>query len=160
MNKKILIFLIIAGLAVVFVSTGIYAGTKVDDVFKMETKEYKKHKKGIVEFSHKKHTEEYTNAKDEKLTCGDCHHDDKGKPLAVKMGDDVQRCVECHKETGKLKKGEKKKDKAIIVKYHKLALHANCIDCHKAWNKKQGYKSKDSKAAPQSCKSCHPQKKK
>lgn len=154
MSKKVLALLLSVGIAVLFASTGVYAGTKVDDVFKMETKEYKEHSKGLAELSHKKHVEEYG------VACGECHHDDKGKALELKEGDDVQRCVECHKETAKAPKGEKLKKNEKIMKYHKEALHANCIGCHKAFNKKNGYKGKDPKAAPQGCTSCHPKKKK
>ena len=35
------------------------------------------------------------------------------------------------------------------------AIHANCISCHKDYNKKN-----KTKAAPQSCTKCHPKKKK
>ena len=154
MSRKIAVLLLSVGIAVLFAATGIYAGTKVEDVFKIETKEYKKRTKQNIEFRHKKHSEDYD------ATCGDCHHDDKGKPLDLKIGDDVQRCVECHKVTEKAPKGEKLSKKEKIKKYHEKAIHANCIGCHKIFNKKHGYKSKDPKAAPQSCKLCHPKKKK
>ncbi len=152
MSKRVAVLLLTVGFSVLFAATAIYAGTQAADVMKMETKEYEKHTKGIIEFSHKKHTAEYGAA------CGDCHHDDKGKPLTLKEGDNVQRCVECHQETGKKPKDEKLSKKEKIMKYHKEALHANCIGCHKDFNKKNGYKGKDPKAAPQSCASCHPKK--
>ncbi|SLM29747.1 Cytochrome c, class III family protein [Desulfamplus magnetovallimortis] len=152
MSKKLVCFMFSLVFAVVFAATGIYAGTEVADVFKMETKEYATRTKGLVEFTHKKHVEDYG------IKCGDCHHDDKGKALDLKAGDNVQRCVECHKETEKAPKGEKLKKNEKIAKYHKEALHANCIDCHKDFNKEKGYKGKDPKAAPQSCASCHPKK--
>jgi hypothetical protein len=156
MSKKLLILLVVAGMAVLFASTGIYAGTKVADTFKMDTKEYAKHKKGLVEFTHKKHAEDY------KLDCGVCHHDDKGKALKLKMGDDVQRCVDCHTETQKVK-GEKLKKKDKIKKYQQDAVHANCITCHKDHNKslKDPKDPKGTKGpAPASCKKCHPKTKK
>ena len=105
MSKKILSLLIV-GTALIFAAGTVMAGTEFQDTFKINTKEYKTHKKGLVEFSHKKHTEEYGAA------CGDCHHDDKGKPLTLKKGDDVKRCIECHKGIKKVK-GEKlaKKEK-------------------------------------------------
>ncbi|OQY02446.1 MAG: cytochrome C [Desulfobacteraceae bacterium 4572_130] len=152
MNKKILGFLLIIGLALVFAfaSNSLYAGTKVEDSFKMKAKEYKKHKKGIVTFSHKKHSTDY------KAECGECHHDKDGKPLNdLKMGDDVQRCIECHKETKK-KKDEKISKKEKIKKYYENAIHANCKGCHKDHNKEKGYKKENPKAAPVSCKTCHP----
>lgn len=150
MSRKLLVVLISITVSVLFAGTGLYAGTEIKDTFKLNTKEYAEHTKSLVEFSHKKHAEEY-GAK-----CGECHHDENGKPLKLKMGDNVQRCVECHKETGKKPKGEKLKKAEKIKKYHKEALHANCVGCHKAWNKKKGYKRKDPEAAPQSCSQCHP----
>ena len=157
MNKKYLVIIGIVGIAALFLATGIYAGTTVPDVVKMDNKAYSKHKKGIVVFTHKKHVEEY------KAGCGECHHDADNKPLDnLKMGDDVQNCIECHKNTGKKPKGEKLSKKEKIMKYHKEAIHANCTDCHKAFNKKKGFKTKDAGAAPtkSACAKCHPKKKK
>ncbi|MBN1932813.1 MAG: cytochrome c3 family protein [Desulfobacterales bacterium] len=151
MNKKsLLLVLSIIGIAVLFFSAGLYAGTTAADVIKMENKIYSQHKKGIVEFTHKKHAEEY-GAK-----CGDCHHDAAGKPLELKAGDDVQGCAECHSTAGQKPKGKdapKLSKKEAIAQYHAEALHANCIDCHKDYNKKTG-----NKTAPQTCAKCHPKK--
>ena len=90
--------------------------------------------------------------------CGVCHHDDKGKPLAnLKAGDNVQRCIECHKKPSERPKGKgaPKLKKKQRLEYHAEALHYNCKDCHKAFNKK--FKTK---AAPTTCTKCHPKKKK
>ena len=159
MGKKSLIFLTAISVAFLFTAVSINAATKVDDVIKMQNKKYKKHTKAIVDFTHKKHIEEYN------IGCGECHHDDKGQPLNdLKMGDEVQGCIECHKipgqMPGKLKKEmrEKKVSKDEIQKkkmeYHAEAVHDNCITCHKAFNKKN-----NTKAAPASCTKCHPKKK-
>ncbi len=150
MIKKLLVLLLVAGVALLFGSTAMYAGTEVADTFKMEAKEYKKHKKAIVTFTHKKHNVDY------KISCGECHHDENNKPLDLKMGDDVQRCIECHKKAGKAKapKGQKwSKEKKR--EFHADAVHDNCIKCHKAFNKKN-----KTKAAPATCSKCHPKKKK
>ena len=147
--KKSVTLMIAVGIAFLFAATCIYAGTKAEDTFKMETKEYAKHTKGLVEFTHKKHIDTH------KVACGECHHDDKGKALELKEGDDVQKCIACHKETGKAPEGEKLAKKEKIVKYHKEALHANCIDCHKESNKKAG-DPKGKGPAPTSCNDCHP----
>ncbi len=121
----------------------LFAGTTVEDTVRMENKAYKKHKKGIVDFSHKKHIDEY------KLNCGECHHDKDNKPLNdLKIGDNVDNCIVCHAKTGKVNKKEK-------LKYHAEAIHKNCKVCHKAYNKKN-----KTKAAPTSCNKCHPKKKK
>ncbi len=151
MSKKHLLIIAIVGIASLFVATGIYAGTAVSDVVNMENKAYTKHKKGIVTFTHKKHTEEY------KAGCGDCHHDADNKPLnALKMGDDVQNCIECHTKASRpprAKKGAPKLSTKDKMAYHAYAIHVNCKDCHKKANKKSGTKS-----APTSCAKCHPKK--
>ena len=126
------------------------AGKASIDIIVMDNPLYKKHSKGIVEFTHKKHVEEYT------IACGTCHHDETGKPLELTAGDPVQGCIECHKETKK-PKGEKLAKKEKIAKYHFEAIHANCISCHKAYNKEKG-DPKGKVPAPASCKSCHPKK--
>ena len=148
-------------LAAVIVATivaagSIYAGTAVQDVIRMENKAYSEHTKAIVEFSHKKHNEDY------KIGCGECHHDAKGKPLNdLKLGDDVQGCIECHKIPGKMpgdlkkemraNKASKKELAAKEMEYHGEAIHENCISCHKKFNK-----ANQTKAAPQTCTKCHP----
>ncbi|MCG8470256.1 MAG: cytochrome c family protein [Desulfobacterales bacterium] len=131
----------------------LWAGTKVEDEFVMQTKEYKKHTYNLVHFTHKKHAEEY------KISCGECHHDDQGKALDLKMGDNVQRCIECHTKPGKAPKGKGKKKLKGAEKraYHAEALHQNCIKCHKAFNKSYKKEHKVKKGpAPTSCKKCHP----
>ncbi|MBR9984724.1 MAG: cytochrome c3 family protein [Desulfosarcina sp.] len=145
--------------AIMFAAGSIRAGTAVQDVIKMENKAYSEHTKAIVEFSHKKHNEEY------KIGCGDCHHDDKGKPLNdLKLGDNVQGCIECHKIPGQMpgelkkemreKKVSKKEIAAKELEYHAEAIHENCITCHKKFNKEN-----KTKAAPQTCTQCHPKEK-
>ncbi len=153
-NKRAL--LLILGIAVVFLTTAVYAGTTVPDVIKMENKAYTKHKKGIVEFSHKKHTEDY------KVGCGNCHHDENNTPLDnLKKGDNVQNCIECHKIPGERPKGKDapKLTKQQRLEYHAEAIHYNCKDCHKCYNKERGLKSKDPGYAPTSCTKCHPKNK-
>jgi len=161
MKKRSLLLLgVIAATALIFAATGIYAGTKVPDVIKMENPAYQKHKKGIVQFSHKKHMEEYAKAHPDfyKNGCGECHHDEKGKPLKdLKAGDDVQGCITCHKKPGERPKGKNapKLNKKQRLEYHAEALHYNCKGCHKKYDKKN-----KTKAAPTTCTKCHPKKKK
>jgi len=134
-------------MALVFVAFGINAG-EFTETIKMENPAYKEHTKGIVIFTHAKHTREY------KAGCGDCHHDDKGKPLdELKEGDEVQSCIECHKKLGERPKGKDapKLNKKQRLEYHAEALHYNCKDCHKAFNKKN-----KTKKAPTTCTKCHP----
>jgi len=148
--KSLLLVMSVVAIATLFLSASIFAGTTVPDVIKMETKGYEKHEKGLVSFSHKKHSEEY------KAGCGDCHHDAKGKPLAnLKAGDKVQSCIECHKKPGEKPKGKDapKLSKKEALEYHAEALHDNCQGCHKEFNKKN-----NSKAAPTTCAKCHAKK--
>lgn len=168
MRKSILYVMAILGLALLFASTAIYAGTTVPDVIKMEKDVYKEHTKGIVEFSHKKHAEDYAKKHPDlyKNGCGDCHHDDKGKPLKnLKAGDDVKDCIECHKKPGEMPRDEKKalrakkvsrdKMKEAELEYHAEAIHENCRGCHREFKKMT-----KSRAAPTTCLKCHPREKK
>ncbi len=144
-----------AGIAVLFAAGSIVAAGKAPDVIKMQNKAYE-HKKGIVEFTHKKHAEDYAKKAPNlyKNACGECHHDDKGKALSgLKDGDPVQSCFECHKKPGEAPKGKgaPKLDKKAKLEYHAEALHDNCKGCHKAFNKE--FKTKD---APTTCAKCHP----
>ena len=141
--------LVLSGILIIGIG-GLYAGTEVQDVIKMENKAYEKHTKSIVEFTHKKHVEEY------KAGCGDCHHNEKGEPLNdLKMGDDVKNCIECHSKPGMKPKKAKLTPKEKL-QYHAEAIHQNCRGCHKDFNKK----NKPKKKAPTSCAKCHPKKKK
>ena len=57
-NKKILLpTLSIVVAATLLVAGGLFAGTTVSDVIRMENKAYEKHKRSIVMFPHKKHPE-------------------------------------------------------------------------------------------------------
>jgi len=152
MRKNKWIAIIVFVVAGIFITAGLYAGTNVPDVIKMDNKAYKKHKKGIATLSHKKHIEEY------KAGCGECHHDDKGKALNnLKIGDDVQNCIECHKIPSERPKGKgaPKLSKKERLAYHAEALHYNCKDCHKKYNRKN-----KTKKAPTTCTKCHPKRKK
>lgn len=151
MNKKrsLGVAMVIALSATLFLVAGLHAGTKVKDEFMMDTPYEHKKQKSI--FTHKKHIVEY------KIGCGDCHHDDKGKPLdKLKEGDDVQKCFDCHKKPGQIK-GKKAKGLTKVQKreYHANAVHDNCLGCHRKFNKE-----KKTKAAPTKCTACHPKPKK
>jgi len=140
MNKKIFTLLLAAGIAVVFTASGIQAGNTVDDVITMKSKILDATRKKspdaekpckLVEFTHKKHHEEY------KISCGDCHHDKEGKPLAdLKAGDNVQKCEECHinvkpgDKTFSSFKSKPDKPKLIDIMHLESAVHENCIGCH------------------------------
>ena len=161
MNKKLLV-LVVVGCAALFIAAGIYAKT-VPDVIKLQDPAYKEHKKGVVDFEHGKHQTEYAEKYPEfyKNGCGECHHDKDNKPLSnLKEGDDVQKCIECHKIAAEAPKGKKAKKKLSkkekIKDYHAEALHENCRGCHRKYNKKY----KPPKKAPTTCAKCHPKTKK
>jgi hypothetical protein len=161
MIKKHLLVSGIIAIVTFCIAAGIYAKA-APDVIELKDPAYKEHKKGVVHFEHKKHQDEYAKKYPEyyKNGCGECHHDKDGKPLSnLKEGEGVQKCIECHKipaEAPKGKKAEKKLSKKEKIKdYHAEALHANCRDCHKKYNKKY----KPEKKAPTTCTKCHPKKK-
>jgi hypothetical protein len=104
MGKKLLVLFVVIGMVLSSAAGFIFAATTVQDVIRMENKAYEEHTKAIVDFTHKKHNEEY------KIGCGECNHDDKGKPLNnFKLGDEVQSCIECHQIPGQMP-GELKKE--------------------------------------------------
>jgi len=161
MNKKLMVLVIVVS-AALFVVAGIYAKA-VPEMIKLEDPAYKDHKKGVVEFAHAKHQTEYAKKYPEfyKNGCGECHHDKDNKPLSnLKEGDDVQKCIECHKIAAEAPKGKKAKKKLSkkekIKDYHAEALHENCRGCHRKYNKKY----KPPKKAPTTCAKCHPKTKK
>jgi len=167
MNKRLLVITVTVAIATLFIIASIYAGTEVKDVIQMENKAYKKHKESILVFTHKKHMAEYAEKNPDlyKNGCGECHHEEKdGKSVPLKdlkEGDEVKNCIECHKIPeyikGKKAKGLTKEQKR---EYHTNAVHDNCKGCHRMFNKAKGLKSKDKGAAPNTCKTCHPKKKK
>ncbi len=167
MKKSLSIAMAIAALAMIFAASAIYAATQVADVVPMEQKSYP-HEKGIVEFTHKKHAEDYAQKYPDlyKDGCGVCHHDKDGKPLAgLKMGDEVQNCIACHAKPGEMprdmkkelrdKKASREDVKKAELEYHAEAIHENCRGCHQEFKKQT-----KSNAAPTSCTQCHPKEKK
>jgi hypothetical protein len=148
MIKKMLTLLLVAGIAVIFVATGVYAGSDVPETITMDYNKYKKRtkqppKSKFVEFTHHRHNVDY------KISCGECHHDKDNKPLNLTAGDSVDKCVTCHT---KLKK-DKKNRKDIMALEN--AMHGNCVACHKDVNKKAGDPKGIKGPAPASCSKCH-----
>ena len=163
MSKKLLMIAMVVGFVTLFVASGIYAGKEVKDQVRMENKAYAKHTRGVQMFEHKKHATAYAEKNPDLYAngCGECHHDKENKPLkALKMGDNVQNCIECHKKPGYVS-GKEAKEKGLnekqALEYHANAMHDNCQGCHKKYNKKMNLKSKDKGFAPTkaNCKTCH-----
>jgi len=164
MLKKIFIVAVLCGFASLMIAAEVRSDKDAQDIIRFDNKAYKTHKKGIAVFNHKIHYEEYYKKYPELYTspCGECHHDKDNKRLDnLKVGDEVQACIECHKKPdymkGKKAKGLSKEQKR---EYHANALHDNCKGCHKKYNKARKLKSKDKGYAPNTCKKCHPQDKK
>jgi hypothetical protein len=155
MKKRIWVTVLAVAVCLLF-AAGIYA--KVADVIKIDNKACP-NTKGQLEFTHKLHAEDYVK-KYPKLYpngCGDCHHDDKGKPLAgLKNDSKVQKCIECHKQCGEAPKGKDapKLDKKAKLAFIAEAYHDNCTSCHRTYNKD----FKPEKKAPVTCNDCHPKK--
>ena len=155
MTKKHLRILIVVAVAMLFLAGGIYAKAVPDEI-ELKDAAYTEYTKGIVKFHHKKHITEYAKQYPDLYQngCGECHHDKDNKPLSeLKEGDDVQRCIECHKKPGERPKGKDapKLSKKEKLEYHAEAMHENCKGCHKKFNKQ--YKPKK---APTTCAKCHP----
>ncbi len=150
MRQSRIFAVLVLGLALVFSAAALYAAA-APEVIKMQAPY--PHKKPIVMFSHKKHSTQY-GAK-----CGDCHHDKDHKPLTtLKDGDPVQKCIVCHKLPGEAPPAALKGLTGAArtkkeVTYHATAMHDNCRECHKAWNKKNN--KKPNEGAPIACNKCH-----
>lgn len=149
MGNKIL-FLFLSCVIVTMVSAGsLFAGTEVADELVMDYNKYTQRKYEppqyeVFVFTHKKHNVDYD------ISCGDCHHDKEGNPLNdLKMGDNVQNCVECHTELQKTKENRK----SILLLEN--AIHENCVVCHKATNIKAGDPKGRKGPAPVACTACH-----
>jgi hypothetical protein len=158
-NRSIWLIAVLAGLSVLFLATGIYAGKEVKDQFKIDT-EGCENTKGLVEFSHKAHSVDYVKEYPELYPngCGDCHHDDQGKPLTdLKAGMEVQKCKDCHPKCGEPPKGKDapKLSKAEELEYIAEAYHESCRDCHRDYRKLTNKRN-----APTTCTKCHPREKK
>ena len=152
MKKRSLLVLGVVALSMVFFFAVVYATQqKAPDNITMESKVFKKHKKALVNLSHKKHNVDY------KLGCTECHHVYKEGKNVWKEGDEVQKCDAkgCHSKAKapKAEKGEKKlsqKEKATQGYYYS-AIHLNCVGCHKDLKKADA-----TKPVPTKCTECHP----
>jgi hypothetical protein len=141
MKKRSLLVLTAAILGMAFLFALAYASQQAPDTITMESKVYKKHKKALVNFNHKKHNVDYG------IACTDCHHVYKDGKNVWKEGDAVQKCDACHTEA-KAAKDDKSSKMEKIKKYHYSAIHENCKGCHK-----------EMKKGPAKCAECHPKKK-
>ncbi len=135
----------VLGILVLFGASLVAVAGDIPDQITMNSSLWPEHTKGLVEFTHKKHAEDYG------IACTECHHKYENGKNVWKEGDPVQKCEECHNEP--TIKGEKKLPKDQQKLNLKLAFHNNCISCHKKLKKE----NKQTKA-PTTCSKCHPKK--
>ncbi|MCK7512470.1 MAG: cytochrome c family protein [Desulfobacterales bacterium] len=89
--------------------------------------------KGEIQFSHKKHSEDYAKQYADLYAngCGECHHDAKGQPHQGPEGrqQGPDNCIDCHKKCGEAPKGKDapKLDKKAKLEFIAEAYHDNCI---------------------------------
>ncbi len=145
MKKRSLLWMMFGLMAISLIgAAGIYAAETMPEEITLSSPEQTK---GPVTFTHQKHSKDYN------IGCGECHHNDKGQPLTnLKPGEPVKKCIDCHTKPG-LVKGKEAREMPEKEQLAHIgnAFHTNCIDCHKKVNKE-----KNTKAAPQACKDCHP----
>ncbi len=135
-----------AVLGVVFVFS-VVGAADVPDVIELKSDVYKQHRKPIVEFTHKKHAEDYG------IACKDCHHVFKDGKNVWKEGDPVQKCDAdgCHSKAKPSPDERRSMSDAEKMKaFHYEAIHENCKGCHKE------LKMEGKPTGPISCSKCHP----
>lgn len=136
MKKGFLALALVLFAGLMFLSIGTLQAVDAPDTVKIYESSIKDHKKGPVNFSHKKHSAEY------KVACAECHHLYKDGKNTWKEGDPVQKCSSstCHD-------AEKKQGNADKLN---LAYHKNCQTCHKELKGKE--------APWKKCADCHAEK--
>lgn len=146
MNRKRTLSVMVAiGFASSLIVAAVLYAANMPEVMVLDSP-YEKTRSAVT-FTHQKHIDDY------KIGCGECHHDDQGKPLDdLKAGDPVQKCIDCHSKPGELRGREAQgKSQAELLAYHANAMHANCVDCHRDYNREKG-----ERLAPATCLECHP----
>lgn len=159
MSRRIPLVAALCVLTLLIIAPEARPGKDVEDTIRMESPAYEKHEEPIVTFTHKLHFDEYAkkHPKYYSSACGECHHDKDNKMLDnLKLGDEVQSCIECHKKPGYMKgkeaKGLSKEQKR---EYHANAIHDNCKGCHGKYNRANKLKKENPGYAPNTCKTCH-----
>lgn len=119
------------------------AQQKAPDMITIKASLWANPTKAPVEFTHKKHAEDY------KIACNECHHVYKDGKNVWKDTDPVDKCDKCHNEP--TIEGEKKLSPEQQKLNLKLAFHNNCQGCHQKLKKE-----KPDTKAPVTCAACHP----
>ncbi len=152
MKKRALLTVMISALGVALLCAGVCAAQQAPDTTTMDSVVFAEHKKALVTFTHKQHSDKEAGYK---IPCTDCHHVYKEGKNVWKEGDEVQKCTACHSEAKapKAKEGEPKlSKKEKIKKYYYSAIHENCKGCH------TDLKKAGKPTGPAACKDCHPKK--
>ncbi len=121
----------------------VVAADKAPEMIILKSKLWPNPTKANLEFSHKKHNEEY------KIACNQCHHVYQDGKNVWKEGDPVKLCDACHTEP--TIEGEKKLAPDQQKLNLKLAFHNECLGCHQKLKKE-----KPDTKAPVVCAGCHP----
>jgi predicted aldo/keto reductase-like oxidoreductase len=130
MKKNLVAGFILIVSALVFLTAGMPTAADVAEVIVIDNKGYDQDRRGPVNFSHKKHAEDY------KVACDECHHEFENGKNVWKEGDPVKQCIECHDPIEKKGNAEK-----LQTAFHKIARDATgmkdkeapfkrCTDCH------------------------------
>lgn len=146
MNKKrSLSALTVIGLASSLIVAAVLYAANMPEVLVLESP-YEKTQSSVT-FTHQKHIDDY------QIGCGECHHDEKGQPLNdLKADDPIKKCFDCHSKPGELRGRQAQGlSQQELLTYHANAMHANCVDCHRDYNREKG-----ERLAPTTCVGCHP----
>jgi len=134
MKKNLVAGFILVVSALVFLTVSMPTAADVAEVIVINNQGYDQDRRGPVNFSHKKHAEDY------KVACNDCHHEFENGTNVWKEGDPVKQCIECHDPIEKKGNAEKLQ----------TAFHDNCQGCHRDL--------KDKEAPFKKCTDCHEKK--
>jgi len=134
MKRNLVAGFILMVSALVFLTVGMPTAADVAEVVVINNKGYDQDRRGPVNFSHKKHADDY------KVACNECHHEFENGKNVWKEGDPSKQCIECHDPIEK--KGNAQK--------LQTAFHDNCQGCHREL---------EGKEAPfKRCTDCHERK--
>ncbi|MFO7461944.1 MAG: cytochrome c3 family protein [Desulfatiglandales bacterium] len=134
MKKNLVAGFILIVSALVFLTAGMPTAADVAEIIVINNQGYDQDRRGPVNFSHKKHAEDY------KVACDECHHEFENGKNVWKEGDPVKQCIECHDPIEKKGNAEKLQ----------TAFHDNCHGCHR--------ELKDKEAPFKKCTDCHERK--
>jgi len=135
----------------------------VTDELLLKSDAYREHTKAPVKFKHRMHAEVLVQKYPEmfKNKCGECHHDNQGKPLSrLDYGEQIETCIACHSKPGEMPPAEKRelRDRGLSrqeiktreLEYHAEAMHEKCRGCHRKARKEVG-----TRKPPITCSKCH-----